>query len=214
MRLFPKLSGPAALLLAPLVLGPLVSAARSERQAPLGPMAKPTAALVAQRPAPARWLAPYVVTPERKALLNTIRYAEGTWSRGSAKGYRMLYGGELVSCLKAHPDRVVVRGYASAAAGAYQFMPDTWNAAAGSLKLKGFGPANQDQAALYLVDRSGALGAIDRGRLTPDLMARLAPTWASFPNRSGASVYGQPVHRGDELARFYASNLEQIRATS
>jgi lysozyme len=209
MRLLPQLLGSSALLLVPLV-----PAAHSERQKQAMPPAPPVAANRAEQPSEQPWLAPFAVTPERKALLNTIRFAEGTWRGGSADGYRMIYGGELVSCLKAHPDRVVVRRYASAAAGAYQFMPDTWQAAAGSLKLKGFGPANQDQAALYLVKRSGALESIDRGQLTPELMARLAPTWASFPDRSGASVYGQPVRRRDELARFYASNLQQIRATS
>ncbi|MGB7565021.1 MAG: glycoside hydrolase family 104 protein [Prochlorococcaceae cyanobacterium] len=205
---------PQLLLSSGLLLVPLVPATHSERQKQAMPSAPPLATNRAERPSEQPWLAPFAVTPERKALLNTIRFAEGTWRGGSADGYRMIYGGQLVSCLKVHPDRVVVRRYASAAAGAYQFMPDTWQAAAGSLKLKGFGPANQDQAALYLVKRSGALEAIDRGQLTPELMARLAPTWASFPDRSGASVYGQPVRRGDELARFYASNLQQIRATS
>ena len=33
------------------------------------------------------------MTPERRALLNTIRYAEGTWTNGEDKGYRTLYGG-------------------------------------------------------------------------------------------------------------------------
>jgi hypothetical protein len=36
---------------------------------------------------------PYLITPERRALLNTIRYAEGTWIGGSQEGYRMLFGG-------------------------------------------------------------------------------------------------------------------------
>ena len=160
------------------------------------------------------WTARYAITPERKALLDTIRFAEGTWRGGSPEGYRVIFGGGLVSNLKRHPERVVVRGYASAAAGAYQFMPATWESAADSLNLRGFGPANQDQAALYLVERSGALAAIDRGRLTPDLMARLAPIWASFPNQAGESHYGQPVKRGDDLSRFYAQSLERLRATS
>ena len=34
----------------------------------------------------------YVLTPERKALLNTIRFAEGTWKQGSELGYWVLYG--------------------------------------------------------------------------------------------------------------------------
>ncbi|MFM7514752.1 MAG: muramidase, partial [Cyanobium sp.] len=35
----------------------------------------------------------YRLTPERQALLATIRYAEGTWKDGSDEGYRTLYGG-------------------------------------------------------------------------------------------------------------------------
>ena len=47
----------------------------------------------------------YRMTPERRALLNTIRFAEGTWTNGRGDGY------------------------SSAAAGAYQFLPATWNEA-------------------------------------------------------------------------------------
>ena len=39
---------------------------------------------------------PYRLTPERRALLNTIRYAEGTWTDGENKGYRILYGLSLI----------------------------------------------------------------------------------------------------------------------
>jgi muramidase (phage lysozyme) len=217
MRLAPPLLCCSALLLLPLVPSDpgrttLVDGARTPALATTG--ARVTQTAQNRVPAEPSWSARYTITPERKALLNTIRFAEGTWRGGSPDGYRMIYGGELVSSLKRHPERVVVKRYASAAAGAYQFMPDTWESASGSLNLRGFGPANQDQAALYLVERSGALAAIDRGRLTPDLMARLAPIWASFPNLAGESHYGQPVKRGDELSRFYAVSLQRLRATS
>ena len=35
----------------------------------------------------------YRITPERRAALDTIRYAEGTWNGGSVSGYLTLYGG-------------------------------------------------------------------------------------------------------------------------
>ena len=35
----------------------------------------------------------FAITPERRALLNTIRYAEGTWANGDDVGYRILFGG-------------------------------------------------------------------------------------------------------------------------
>ena len=42
-------------------------------------------------------------------------------------------------------------------------------------------------------------------------MARLAPEWASFPNETGRSAYGQPVKSHQELAQFYSANLEFLR---
>ena len=42
-------------------------------------------------------------------------------------------------------------------------------------------------------------------------MAQLAPEWASFPTRAGRSAYGQPVKSHQELARFYSSNLRDLK---
>ena len=154
----------------------------------------------------------FAITPERRALLNTIRYAEGTWKNGHDVGYRVMFGGRLFSTFDRHPDRVnYTTGYASAAAGAYQFMPFTWNMVARSLGLVGFHPENQDQGALFLIQRRGALHLADRGQLTPELAARLAPEWASFPTLAGRSFYGQPVKRYAELKAFYEQNLAQLR---
>ena len=152
------------------------------------------------------------MTPERRALLNTIRYAEGTWSNGEDKGYRTLYGGDRFQDLSRHPEKVVVKRYSSAAAGAYQFLPTTWKGLAKELRLNSFEPKHQDQAALHLVKRRGALQEIDSRGLTTAAMAQLAPEWASFPTRSGRSAYGQPVKSHQELASFYARNLRQLRA--
>jgi muramidase (phage lysozyme) len=154
---------------------------------------------------------PYRITPERRALLNTIRYAEGTWKDGRDLGYRVLYGGSLFRDLSRHPERLVVKRYASAAAGAYQFLPATWRQVARELKLPSFEPQHQDQAALRLVERRGALEEVDRRGLTPSAMHRLAPEWASFPTYAGTSAYGQPVKSQAELARFYSNNLREIR---
>lgn len=154
---------------------------------------------------------PYRITPERRALLNTIRYAEGTWKDGRDLGYRVLYGGSLFRDLSRHPERLVVKRYASAAAGAYQFLPATWRQVARELKLPTFEPQHQDQAALRLVERRGALEEVDRRGLTPSAMHRLAPEWASFPTYAGTSAYGQPVKSQAELARFYSNNLREIR---
>jgi lysozyme len=154
----------------------------------------------------------FAMTPERRALLNTIRYAEGTWAQGSDLGYRILFGGSLVNSLDRHPNRVMrTARYASAAAGAYQFMPFTWALAARALGLAVFHPEAQDQAALFLVQRRGALTLADLGELTPQLVSLLAPEWASFPTLRGQSFYGQPVKRFADLKRFYDDNLAQLR---
>jgi lysozyme len=158
-------------------------------------------------PAPA-----YELTPERRALLNTIRFAEGTWTENSQDGYRVLFGGRMVSSLDKHPNQIQYSSrYTSAAAGAYQFLPGTWNEAAKELKLPDFSPSNQDQAALYLIERRNALRLADSGKITPTLIAKLAPEWASLPTYSGNSYYGQPVKRYDELRRFYEENLANLR---
>ena len=153
----------------------------------------------------------YVLTPERKALLNTIRFAEGTWKKGSDMGYRVLYGGSTFSSFAKHPEKVIVKRYTSAAAGAYQFLPGTWKMASSKLGLGDFGPRNQDQAALFLIERRNALAMADQGELTPQLLAKLAPEWASFPTLAGRSFYGQPVKKYSRLRSFYDVNLQELR---
>jgi muramidase (phage lysozyme) len=150
---------------------------------------------------------PYSLTPERRALLDTIRFAEGTWTGGTNAGYRMLYGGDLVQGLARHPEIVVRRRYTSAAAGAYQFLPDTWHGVARQLGLSSFEPHNQDQAALHLIQKRGALNLFDRQGLNGDVLARLAPEWASLPAHHGGSHYGQPVKGREELIGFYRAAL-------
>ena len=169
---------------------------------------KPT--LLFRLPPPAPLI--FAITPERRALLNTIRYAEGTWAGGDQIGYRIMFGGGLMASLDRHPDRVIRKsGYASAAAGAYQFMPFTWSLASRTLGLAAFGPEVQDQAAIFLIQRRGALPLADQGLFTPNLAAKLAPEWASFPTLAGQSFYGQPVKRFHDLKRFYDENLAQLR---
>ena len=153
----------------------------------------------------------YAITPERRALLNTIRYAEGTWVEGSDDGYRVIYGGGRVDRLDRHPEITVRRTYVSAAAGAYQFLPATWYEASRRLRLPDFGPKSQDQAALYLMEKRGALASFDSQGLTLEVLARLSPEWASLPAHHGGSYYGQPVKSAAELRRFYAGELQRLQ---
>ena len=82
------------------------------------------------------------LTPQQQAWLDMIAYAEGTDRNKSRGGYNILFGGGRFSDLTRHPDKVVkAPGIASAAAGRYQFMPDTWKAVSTALKLPDFSPA-------------------------------------------------------------------------
>ena len=146
----------------------------------------------------------YAITPRRQALLNTIRYAEGTWKQGSREGYHTLYGGGRFASLARHPEIVVVKRYTSAAAGAYQFLPTTWKEASQRLQLNSFDPSNQDQAALYLVDRRGVLDEIDQAGLTPKAMAVLAKEWRRLVGNIGTQLEGTAAQVRSEVARIAA----------
>jgi hypothetical protein len=90
-------------------------------------------------------------------------------------------------------------------------MPFTWNLVSRSLGFAEFGPQVQDQGAIFLIQRRGALSLADQGIFTPQLAAKLAPEWASFPTLAGHSYYGQPVKRFHDLKRFYEDNLARLR---
>jgi len=146
-------------------------------------------------------------TPEGQRLLKTIRFAEGT---AGPKGYQTMFGGGTFSDLSRHPDRVIRSGgYASAAAGAYQFLPGTWQTQASRLGLQRFGPAEQDLAALSLARNRlmdiGGLETVRKEGLSQRVAAALAPEWASFPTESGRSYYGQPVKSLAALQQYYGS---------
>ena len=134
----------------------------------------------------------------RAAFLAMIRQSEGT---AGANGYRTYYGGSLFDSFADHPNvKHRVFGITSTAAGAYQFLYSTWKECQRALSLPDFSPASQDQAALYLLKRSGALAAIDAGQFTRAVQLA-APTWASLP---GAG-YGQHENPLASLQAAYQS---------
>jgi muramidase (phage lysozyme) len=146
-------------------------------------------------------------TPEGQRLLKTIRFAEGT---SGPQGYQTMFGGGKFNDLSRHPNRVVHGdGYSSAAAGAYQFLPGTWQTQSARLGLKGFGPAEQDIAALALARNRlmdlGGLETVRKEGLSQRVAAALSPEWASFPTESGRSYYGQPVKPLAQLQKYYGA---------
>jgi muramidase (phage lysozyme) len=143
-----------------------------------------------------------VISPNAKALLDTIALAEGT---SGAQGYNTMFTHRTFGDLSRHPRQINrSNGYASDAAGRYQFLSTTWDGVAKELGLKDFSPASQDLAALQLVRRRG----VDPDKpLTRETLAKLAPEWASLPTLQGASYYGQPVKAADKLLLHYQERL-------
>lgn len=114
--------------------------------------------------------------PTARALLATIRYAEGT---GHADGYRVVFGGaKEKSFTLVHTGRV---RNGSSAEGAYQFMNYT---APGTARAVGVGdgmPLSQDIMALYRIRNRLKYAGVDTDAPFKELIHALAPEWASFP---------------------------------
>ena len=133
-----------------------------------------------------------------------ISFAEGTLRDGMPAYDIQFGGGRFDNSLPGHPNKVIRgNGYSSAAAGAYQFMPDTWNMITQNIpSLRGapMSPQAQDQGLRFLAARRGV--DIDRDPINAQTLARLAPEWASLPTLEGKSYYGQPVKSVEELLQF------------
>lgn len=108
----------------------------------------------------------------------------------------MIYGGQTFDSYADHPRIHVTiksgpnKGNTSTAAGKYQFIEPTWEAAKSALGLKDFSPESQDRAAWWLAQRDYAtrtggnlLADLKTGK--PSVLAnigrKLAPTWTSLP---------------------------------
>jgi muramidase (phage lysozyme) len=142
------------------------------------------------------------------AFLDMLAVSEGTSTiEDSDDGYNVIVGGDFFSSYVAHP-RIAVQtrwGW-SDAAGRYQIMAaipgkirtDTWDWASRACKVTDFSPESQDQVALYLIARRGALPFIQSGRLA-EAIAKCRPEWASLP---GAG-YGQHENSFEQLKAVY-----------
>jgi muramidase (phage lysozyme) len=162
----------------------------------------------------------FVPKPAIQNALRVIRFAEGT-ERGGPDSYRVMFGGGLAPDLKRHPDKVIKGGkYSSAAAGAYQFMPSTWEAQAKALGLSDFGQQSQDLAAVNLMRNRlmpiGGLSVLEKEGFSPRVSAALSREWASLPTEKGVSYYGQPVKKLSDLQKVYnqpSNNQAQTTTT-
>lgn len=161
-----------------------------------------------------------------RAFLRVIRHGE---SMQDESAYRWLFGStvskpKLFDSFEKHPQ---VRTYEThdgqfirngkidftTAAGAYQITYTTWQDCAKALGLQDFSPASQDLAAVFLIDRRGALDDVLAGRIVAAIN-KLGQEWASLPS----AQYGQPTVNMDVALKIYTlyggKNASELSAIS
>lgn len=157
-----------------------------------------------------------------KALLNTIRYAEGT---SGPQGYNTWFGGRTdmdltkmtINEVVAEQQRRLSNGeatygkYTSAAVGAYQMMkPEVFAIKAGfDPATTKFTPEVQDQMAIagYMKGQAQMTQAEIDAPINRQQIAKMAPVWASLPMMNGKSRYNQPVKSFETLQAVYNKSL-------
>tara|TARA_B100000902_G_C27297489_1_gene910863 strand:- start:392 stop:1195 length:804 start_codon:yes stop_codon:yes gene_type:complete len=134
----------------------------------------------------------------RQSWLNLISGAEGTRNPDGSRGYNIYYGGGTFDNTKSHPNKVIQptqNSIPSSAAGAYQFMPGTWQGLGGGSMT----PDRQDEYAYQLGLRRGV--DFDTAEINPGNVALLAAEWASLPTAAGKSYY--PNQRAKSMGDLY-----------
>ena len=91
-----------------------------------------------------------------------------------------------------------VKPLPSTAAGAYQFLADTWDSCARTLKLPDFSPRSQDLACILLLKQTNSLTDVKKGRLSVAL-DKNKRIWASLPG----DVYGQGGKNSAQALALY-----------
>lgn len=151
-----------------------------------------------------------------RAFLTLIGWSEGT--ERAADPYRVVYGYKhTIQDFSDHPaitgewrgerlsDAMCAAaglgpGCISTAAGRYQMIRPTWLDAKDTLGLTDFSPESQDRAALWLIERGGALDDVRDGRVA-DAIAKVRRTWASLPG----SGWSQPERSLSSLLAAYTT---------
>lgn len=142
-----------------------------------------------------------------QAFLHMIRVGEGT---SDADGYRKMFGGDLFDSFDDHPRKLNTRQtkigpLSSTAAGAYQFRSVTWDEMRKKYGFEDFSPHCQDEAAIGLIDRAGAVSDVIGGRFH-EAVKKCRKTWASLP---GAG-YMQPEKTFAQALESYVAAGGQI----
>lgn len=163
-----------------------------------------------------------------KALLNTIRYAEGT---AGPNGYNTWFGGRTdmdltsmtINEVVAEQKRRLASGeatygkYTSAAVGAYQMMEPEKSAAAIGINpaTTKFTPEIQDRIAVdyYMKKQARMSQAEIEAPISKAQIAKISGVWASLPDAVGNSAYGQPVKKYKKLETVYNQSRANAKGT-
>lgn len=140
-----------------------------------------------------------LTNPNVRAFLLMIRNGEGTLGD---IGYRTMFTHKTFNDFSRHPNIKHTAGsLTSTAAGAYQFLFDTWEEVRKQLKLPDFTPINQDVGGVHLIYRRGALQSVINGDII-NAIRKCNREWASLPE----SPYGQPTVTMNKALAFYTAN--------
>ena len=123
-----------------------------------------------------------------------------------------MFTGKQFSGYGDHPRKINrSNGYASDAAGRYQFISTTWDGLAAKLGLKDFSPANQDKAAIELARQLGITqNILSKEGMSYKVSAALGKQWASFPG----SRFGQPTKSLSSIQQAYQKSLGTQKTTT
>ena len=156
----------------------------------------------------------FTYTPEHRAFLDMIAFAEGTYDQPNS-GYSTKVGFGQFDHMVGH-DRVKPAGQISDASGRYQFLSTTWDNVGGGAMT----PDAQDWGAMRLAlarlglpqTTQGVQSFMSRLRtegLSGGIIDALAPEWASMPTlATGTSYYGQGGKSLSQLQNFYNKVLQ------
>ena len=139
--------------------------------------------------------------PNVRTMLDLIAASEGV-----AHGYNTGFGNTVLDALEDHPRELKPftetsgRRNLTSAAGRYQFLAGTWDDVAPRIGASDFMPENQDLAAVYLMQRRGALDAVLDGDFSTAI-SKLGREWASLPS----SPYAQPKRSQEFVDDFLTS---------